>query len=460
MPRSGAELPNLLPEERPDALSVAGLLARVQQAVADVFPRGRGIWVRGEIQAISDHRSGHCYMDLADPDTPRGAERAVLKVNCWRTTWGPIRRMLRTQGITLQPGMVVTLRGRVELYVPRAQVTFVAAEIDVSALLGRMAAQRAALLRALEEEGVLRANATLAVPEVPLDVALVASPGTEGFDDFVGRLRASRLAFRVRLAPVQVQGPRAPASIANGLASAARAGCDLTVLVRGGGAKADLVAFDAEVVARAVVNHPVPVWTGIGHTGDQSVADVVAHRAFITPTDCAQELVRRVTAYCDSVAGAARNLAGRAPQVVAGAELAHAHARRRLVGAARGQLRHHGERVAGLGARLAVHARRHVEDARRSLEDRGSRLGPLCAGALERHEERLGSLRRLIGAYDLQRQLERGYTLTLDDEGRIVRSVASLHPGLPLLTRFADGTARSVVESVSGGVDPGRRRLP
>lgn len=455
MSRSGAELPGLFPDERPDALSVGALVAHVQQAVAAAFPRGRGVWVRGEIQTIADHRSGHCYMDLVDPETQRGRERPVLKVNCWRTTWGPIRRMLAAQGVTLQPGMVVTLRGRVELYAPRAQVNFIAAEVDVSALLGRMAAQRAALLKALEAEGLLRRNARLAMAEVPLVVGLVASPRTEGFDDFLGRLRVSGLAFTVRLAPVHVQGSRAPASIANGLATMARAGCDLTVLVRGGGAKADLAAFDTEVVARAVAHHPVPVWTGIGHTGDESVADIVANRAFITPTECGQELVQRVTAYCDSMIATGRRLAGRASNVVDGVTVSNAHARRRLVGAARGQLRHHGEHVAGVGARLSAHARRHVDEASRSLTGRRARIAPLCSNALERHEERLYSTRRLIDAYDVDRQLERGYTLTLDDRGQVVRSAAAVHAGQLLRTRFADGTARSVVESVDVGDRPG-----
>lgn len=449
----------MFPDGSADALSIGALLAQVQVALAGAFPRGRGVWVRGEIQAIVDHRSGHCYMDLVDADVPRGRESPVLKVNCWRTTWGPIRRTLAAQGIILQPGMVVTLRGRVELYAPRAQVNFVAAEIDVSALLGRMAAQRAALLQALEAEGLLRRNAALPVPHVPLVVGLVASPRTEGFEDFLGQLRASALSFIVRLAPVQVQGARAPAAIANALHSVARAGCDLTVLVRGGGAKSDLLAFDAEAVARAVTNHPVPVWTGIGHTGDRSVADIVANRAFITPTECGQELVRKVVSFHEAVTAAALHLTSRAGEVTEAADARHFQARRRLVGSARGQLRHHHARVIGQAGRVAVQARRQVEDAGLSLQRRIGRLGPLTLSAVDRQEEYLASLRRLIAAYDVERQLERGFTLTLDTDGHLVRSASSVRAGGRLVTRFADGTTHSVVERVDPrpGAD-GRQR--
>jgi exodeoxyribonuclease VII large subunit len=443
--QQGGNLSELFPEQRHDVLSIGALMSQLQVAVAGVFPRGGGIWVRGEIQSIDEHRSGHCYMELVDPDTPRGRERPVLRVNCWRTTWGPIRKMLAAQGLILEAGMLVTLRGRVELYAPRAQVNLIAAEVDVAALLGRMAAQRAALLAALETEGLLRRNALLPVPAVPLAIGLVASPGTEGFDDFLGQLRSSGFAFSVRLVPVQVQGARAGPSIANGLAVLGRDPCDLTVLVRGGGARSDLAAFDTESVARAVAGHPVPVWTGIGHSGDQSVADIVAHCAFVTPTECGHELVQRVARWCEGVASSARRLSGLASGVITSADAGHAHCRQRLVAAARAQMHRHSERTDSRAARVAVQVRRQLDAAAVSVDRRALRLGPLALMTVERQEERLGALRRLLGAYDVERQLERGYTLTLDAGGRLVRSASALEAGETLVTRFADGTVRSTV---------------
>jgi exodeoxyribonuclease VII large subunit len=447
--QQGGNLTELFPDERHDVLSIGSLMSQLQVAVAGAFPRGRGIWVRGEIQSIDEHRSGHCYMELVDPDTPRGRERPVLRVNCWRTTWGPIRKILGAQGLTLQAGMLVTLRGRVELYAPRAQVNLIAAEVDVAALLGRMAAQRAALLAALETEGLLRRNASLALAAVPLTVGLVASPGTEGFDDFLGQLRGSGFGFSVRLVPVQVQGARAATSIANGLALLSRHPSDLTVVVRGGGARSDLAAFDTEPVARAVASHPVPVWTGIGHTGDQSVADIVAHSAFVTPTECGHELVRLVASWCDGVSSSARRLGGLAPGVIETADAGHAHCRQRLVGAARAQLHRHSERTETRAARVAVQVRRQLDAAAASVDHRALRLGPLALMTVSRQDERIGGLRRLLSAYDVERQLERGYTLTLDARGRLVRSASVLHPGDSLVTRFPDGTTRSTVEYTS-----------
>ena len=443
-------MPGLFPDDRVEALSISALLARVNGALAAAFPRGPGVWVRGEIQSIADHRSGHCYIDLVDPDVPAERDRPVLKVNCWRTTWGPLKAVLAGQGVTLETGTVVTLRGRVEFYAPRAQVNFIATEVDVSALLGRLAAQRAALVRALETEGLLRRNAGLPLPPVPLVVGLVASPRTEGCNDFLGQLRGSELGFHVRMIPVQVQGARAPRAIAGALDVLALSGCDVTVLVRGGGARADLVAFDHEAVARAIATHPVPVWTGIGHTGDQSVADIVAHRTFVTPTECGAEIVRRVLDWWEAATASGSTVARRAAEAVADASARDALARQRLGRATRHQLHRHAERLATRAERISFQTSRQLDSARASLARRASVVGPRVSAVVDREVERATTWRRLLAAYDVDRQLERGYTLTLDAAGRILRSAAALSPGQELVTRFATGTARSVVHAVDG----------
>ena len=247
--------------EQPEPLSIAALYRQVQAAVTGVVPRGHLQWVRGEIQSISD-RTGHCYMDLVDPDAVRGRDTPVLKVNCWGRTWGPLKTTLGRQGIVLEPGVVVSLRGRVEFYPPRGQINFIASDVDVTALLGRLAARRAALLHTLESEGLLRRNQALAVPAVPLRIGLVASPGSEGYNDFVGQLRRSDLAFSVVLFKANVQGAGAPASVARALHAMSGADCDLAVLVRGGGSRGDLAAFDAEPVARAIAGLALPAVDG------------------------------------------------------------------------------------------------------------------------------------------------------------------------------------------------------
>ena len=433
-------------EEQPEALSIAALYRQVQAAVTAAFPRSHLQWVRGEIQGISD-RTGHCYMDLVDPDTVRGRDTPVLKINCWGRTWGPLKATLGQQGIVLEPGMVVSLRGRVDFYPPKGQINFIASDIDVTALLGGLAARRAALLLALETEGLLRRNQALPVPAVPLRIGLVASPGSEGYNDFVGQLQASDVAFSVVLFRANVQGAGAPASVARALGAAAGSDCALVVLVRGGGSRGDLAAFDAELVARAIVGLPIPLWSGIGHTGDQSVADIVANQAFVTPTACAQELVGRVRAWWESVATSGVRIGRCAVETLQAAAARDAAARLRLGMATRNQLSRHSERLGRRVAQISTQARRQLESAGDDLERRAARVGPRALAVLDRQQDRTAAWRRLMAAYDIERQLERGYTITLRSDGAVVRSVAELDAGSELITRFADGRAHSTVEA-------------
>lgn len=442
-------------------LTVAGLYDEVEGALARVFPRVRELWVRGEIQSISDQhgRSGHCYLDLVDPDTSGVRQAPVLRVKCWRSTWGPLRSTLGREGLELQPGMVVVLRGTLDFYRPRAEVGFILTELDVTALLGRLAAQRAALLRALAAEGLLDRNRSLPVPEVPLRIGLVASPGTEGYRDFLGQLTGSGYTFEVAVVPTQVQGTDAPEAVAGAVAALSSAGpqrFDLLVVVRGGGSKADLAAFDAERVARAIAGASVPVWTGIGHTGDESVADLVANRSCITPTECGRELASRVDLWWEGRVATPTDIVARAASVaVAGAERRNLDGRARVAGTARHLLRRQSELLGGRAGVVARRAPHLIEESRTSLVRRAARLGPLAIGQVDRASGLVDSWRRLLGAYDVERQLARGYTITSDRDGRLVRSVTGLQPGAELTTRFADGTALSRLESAQLRVPAG-----
>ena len=276
----------------PEAMSITDLYARVDRAVRTTFPEE--VWITGEIRSIKVNANGHCFIDLVDPANAQASGAPQLSVKCWANRWRSVRSTLERLGITLEAGMVVRARGEVEFYKVRGSVDFKLSEIDTDALMGKVAAERARLIQALIDEDLFDRQRRIRVSRLPLRVGLVASPGTEGCNDFLGGLRGSGIAFDVVLAPTAVQGRDAPDMIAGAIRDLRAEPLDVIVVVRGGGSKADLAAFDQEPVARAIAGSDVPVWTGIGHTGDQSVADEVANRSFITPTECGQELVARV----------------------------------------------------------------------------------------------------------------------------------------------------------------------
>ncbi len=128
----------------------------------------------------------------------------------------------------------------------------------------------------------------------PMRLGLVTSIGSAAWHDFCNELERSGFGFDVSAIDARVQGDEAEEMVAAAIRSLGRRGVDLIVVIRGGGSRNDLAAFDAEGIARAIATSPIPVFTGIGHEIDRSVADEVAGRAWKTPTACAGAIVDMV----------------------------------------------------------------------------------------------------------------------------------------------------------------------
>jgi exodeoxyribonuclease VII large subunit len=309
---------------------------------------------------------------------------------------------------------------------------------------------------------------------VPLEVGLITSHGSAAFHDFVHELELSRLGFRVRVVHTLVQGPGAERSVVRALHRLAALPVDIVALVRGGGSRTDLAVFDSERIARAVATMPVPVFTGIGHEIDSSVADAVAHASFKTPTACAAAIVERVHDYlgllrerwdeladvvgerldrADDVLGdRARRIAGATRHRVAVADQVLDHRRHRLVRAARHELARSDQRTARAADRVRTQAHVHLARADGALGRAADRIRPeRIAQALNLESSRLDTLAARVGASDPQRVLARGWSLTRTADGRLVRRPDDAPPGTELRTVLAEGTLLSRVFDEGGG---------
>ena len=443
------------------ALSISDFYSRVKGALRETFPGE--VWVTGEIRKVTTSR-GHHYLELADRldglDRPgsdglavvRGGlprnVNATLEVACWARDWPVVQYELEAVGVELTPGLVVRVRGTVTVWEGGSKLRFSMTALDVEALIGGIAAARRRLLGTLASEGLLEANRRLPLPLVPLRIGLVTSPGSEAYRDFTGQLERSGYLFDVRFEPSIVQGPEAPAQIVGALTRLGPFEPQLVVLVRGGGARGDLAAFDSEPVARAIAGAPFPVWTGIGHTGDRSVADEVAHQALVTPTQCGEAVVAAVAAYLEGVDRRARRLAqrGEARLNEAVRELVTSCASTRRV--ARQGLDRSSQNLRTTETRIGNAALVAIERSQGRLVNRAQRLAGPSSQHLAVQAQQIAHRRELLQLLNPRHQLERGWSLTRDESGRVVRSLASLRLGERLITTFADGSAGSVVDEI------------
>ena len=446
------------------ALSVGAFYDRLRMALRERFPDE--IWVTGEICKVTTSR-GHHYLELADrlegpvgryadaagPGRNGTAGRsgtATLEVACWARDWPVVQYELAAVGVELVPGLVVRVRGKVSVWEGGSKIRFSMTALDVEALVGGIAAARRRLLGALAAEDLLEANRRLPLAVVPLRVGLVTSPGSEAYRDFVGQLARSGYLFDIRFEPCQVQGPEAPAQLA---AALTRLSCSdpqpqLVVVVRGGGAKGDLAAFDSEAVARAIAGAPFPVWTGIGHTGDRSVADEVAHQALVTPTHCGEVLVAVVATYLEGLDRRARQLARRVASHLDLASRDLADSSVAIGRCVRQGLDHSALAVRTAEARIGNAALLTIERSQGRLVNRAQRLSAPAVQHLVAQAQLVSHKRELLQLLDPKHQLQRGWSLTRDKNGKVVRSSASLSRGERVTTTFAEGSVVSVVEEI------------
>lgn len=346
-PRPGSNLPEF---------SVSDLSRALKRTVEDAFGYVR---VRGEISQPKRHSSGHLYLRLKDAE-------AVIEAVCWR---GVAQRL----PLVPEEGMEVTVTGRLTTYPGRSQYQLVIESMEL--------AGAGALLKLLEErkrrlaaEGLFATERKQPLPFLPTVIGVITSPTGAVIRDILHRL-ADRFPRRVLLWPVAVQGEGAAAQVAaavagfNALPEAGRGRVprpELLIVARGGGSLEDLMAFNEEVVVRAVAASAIPVISAVGHETDTTLIDYAADRRAPTPTAAAE---MAVPVRAELLARVLEN------------------ERRLLTGAAR-WLHERRTRLEGLSRGLGD-PQRLIEGWMQRLDDRSERLHRSLRGLLERQRTRL-----------------------------------------------------------------------
>ncbi len=293
--------------------------------------------------------------------------------------------------------------------------------IDPHHTLGQLSIDRERVLQSLSKDGLLETNRSLRLSPVPLHVGLVTSDGSAAYNDFVDEISSSRYPFKISLAHSSVQGTDAEASLIAAIQALANTDADVIAVVRGGGARTDLLAFDLENVARAVALAGTPVFSGIGHEIDRSVVDEVAHTAFKTPTACAAALVQTVAAFDQALGHSARRIANLANSC-------HDRAAALISSSARS---------------INDRARRTLDVKNGQLNAASNRLRDLSLMAIDRNLERCNRNFDLLQALDPSRTLARGFSITRDEHGKVIRDVTP--SGVTIVTETATSFITSTV---------------
>lgn len=429
------------------ALTLYELNSLVREVIDQSFETP--YWVEAELSEAREVR-GHCYMELIQKDlfSPTPIARASAK--CWKNTWLPLRaKFEHTTGQPLRPGMQVMLMVSPNFHEAYG-FSWIVHDIDPTYTLGDMARKRQEIIAQLKAEGVYDMQRELHIPMFAQRIAVISSEQAAGYGDFCMQLAHNDygLQFYPRLFPAVMQGEHVEQSIIAALDAINREihRYDVVVIIRGGGASADMSGFDTLALAENVANFPLPIITGIGHDRDESILDMVSHTRVKTPTAAAAFLI-------DHLAGVLAHIQACQDRILTRVSQRMERERSRLDRSAHripilfSLVRTRQEsRLDRLSTTLRQQTDRRLTACHHRLQLLAQALTPATTRRMTGERHRLHDLSLRMQALDPTLLLRRGYSITTL-HGKAVRDASQLRPGDEIETRVEHGTVRSIVRS-------------
>ena len=253
------------------------------------------VWVHAEINSISVQRVGHCYIELIEKDENSGNIIAKSRANIWANIYKSIAAyFLEETGKMLSSGMKVAFCVDVTFHEVYG-ISLNVVDIDPTYTLGESARRKAQVIKKLEDDGIIDMNKLLSIKPLIKNIAVISAEGAAGYGDFCHQLENNAYGYKYNLTLFNsiMQGEKAEASILESLDKVLERldEFDILVVIRGGGAVSDLDCFDSYYLSASLAQFPLPVLTGIGHTRDVSVVDMVAKLPLKTPTAVADYII-------------------------------------------------------------------------------------------------------------------------------------------------------------------------
>ena len=366
-------------------------------------------WVEAELSECRE-RGGHCYMELIEKDEQTNTPVARASAKCWRQTWQVLQpHFERVTGQPLHTGLKVLMRVYAH-YHEAYGFSWIVTDIDPTYTIGDMERKRQEIIRQLKEEGVFDMQRELRIPLFAQRIAVISAAGAAGYGDFCRQLEENEYCFKfeVTLFPAIMQGEQVEKSIIAALnniyshsaESTQQRAFDCVVIIRGGGATADLSGFDTLALAENVAQFPLPIITGIGHDRDESILDMVSNTRVKTPTAAAALLIDNLRQVLERLNNAQQRIS--------------------MVG-------------------------HIIIDARHRIEMLQQRLSVAMERIMTNQKHRLSQIELLLQGYDPQLLLRRGYSITMHN-GRAVRDPQQLKAGDEIETRVEKGKIISIVK--------------
>lgn len=423
-----------IPPKESKALSVTQLVRKMKRAIESGVGK---LWIEGEVSNLKKQASGHWYFSLKDEGS---------QIQC------AIFNARRKEGSdAIEDGLKVKIFADATIYEPRGQLQLIVEKVETSGL-GDLQAKFEALKRKLLAEGLFDQSRKVTLPVFPRTIGIVTSPTGAAIQDILNILTRRAPWVQPVLFPVRVQGKGVEHEIANAIRklnqpeSYGYPRCDLIIVGRGGGSLEDLWAFNEEVVARAIAASSIPIISAVGHEIDFTIADFVADMRAPTPSAAAELAVPDAVELKSLLNNAKKRITRSLTHALREPTQRIDQLRESLLQIAESSLLSRKQYYRELLLKHDnLHPRRILERRMEKTVELQRALNQLVQRQLSDQSLKLDNLQSLIRTLGPDSAFKRGFSITMTEDGKIIRSSKDMKPGMRLRTKLIDGEISSII---------------
>lgn len=433
----------------PKFFTLSQVTANIKSVVQDVFKSE--FWVKAEINKLGIQKhSGHAYPELVEKIN--GKLVAEMRATLWRSDFDRINQDFRSKiKEPLREGITALIKVRItfhELYGLSLQIL----DIDTSFVLGELEKEKIQNIQWLKDQKLFDLNKYKSLPLVPNRLAVISIESSQGYSDFYNVLTRNthKYHFFIKVYPATMQGDRAVESIEMALAQVEKnlSKFDAVAIIRGGGGDVGLTCYNHINLSKKVAEFPIPVLSGIGHSTNQTVVEMVSHYSGITPTDLADFLLKKMEWFEREIQELSQTMVETAYGLLDAQKLSLSSCAGLLRANTRMNLNQHHTRLNRWMESLTKNIPRKIDKEKESLETIKSNIRIFWGRQLNQETQKLEWMQKNLELLDPKRLLERGYSLTLHN-GKTLKSVDQIKAGEEISTWLADGKITSTVNKIS-----------
>ena len=373
--------------------------------------------VLGEISNVRKPSSGHIYLTLKD-------KNSQLQAVVFRNSASRIK-------FELKDGMEVVSFGSVTVYEPRGQYQLIINKIEPKGI-GALQLAFQQLKEKLEKEGLFDSAHKKPLPFIPQKIGIVTSPTGAAIKDILNIIDRRLANVEILIYPVKVQGEGAALEIAEAI-TGLNSDSDIDVIIagRGGGSMEDLWAFNEEVVARSIYSSRIPIISAVGHEIDITIADLVADKRALTPSEAGELVVPRKDLLIEKIE----------------------KFKARLLQSLTGKLRLSKEKLVRIANSYAMKQPfDRLNRWQQRLDEFAQRLNLNITHALNTEREKLSGIAGKLESLSPLNVLKRGYAITTRlENSKPLRNIIDLSKGDKIKTNLSKGSIISEILSVEKG---------